>query len=76
MRRRWTRRLTCFWRVPVTVEAASSASRDGGGSEKKSFFVSCTFVPVCLSLVLVSVTLDEVLYTGAGRDHAWPNGKQ
>jgi len=38
----------------------------------KSFFVGCTSVPVCHSLVRVSVTFDEVLCTGAGRDDGRP----
>jgi len=41
-----------------------------------SLFVGCTSVPVCHSLVRVSVTLDEVLCTGAGRDDGRSNGKQ
>jgi len=40
------------------------------------FFVGCTSVPVWHSLVWVSVTLDEVLCTGAGLDDGLPNGKQ
>jgi len=57
-------------------EAASCTWRDRGGCEIKSFFVDCTSVPVFHILVRVSVTLDEVLYTGAGRDDGRPNGKQ
>jgi len=62
--------------VKVTGEAVPCARRDRGRCEIKSLFVGCTPALVCHSLVRVSVMLDEVLSTVAGRDDGRPNGKQ